>query len=145
MTQLIERYGSMSMSEVLQPAIDYAENGFPVSPQIGKSWSKSVRMLSYCENARQTYLTNGRSPKIGEVFQIKTLARTLQLLAEGGRRAFYEGEIAQQIVQYSNRNNGWLSMKDFQIIRRNGLNLSVPIMGDTKSTSYLPMDKVLLF
>ena len=113
-TQLIERYGSMSMSEVLQPAIDYAENGFPVSPQIGKSWSKSVRMLSYCENARQTYLINGRSPKIGEVFQIKPLARTLQLLAEGGRRAFYEGEIAQQIVQYSNRNNGWLSMKDFQ-------------------------------
>ena len=46
-TQLIERYGSMSMSEVLQPAIDYAENGFPVSPQIGKSWSKSVRCLLY--------------------------------------------------------------------------------------------------
>ena len=85
-----------------------------MSPQIGKSWSKSVRMLSYCENARQTYLINGRSPKIGEIYQIKPLARTLQLLAEGGRQAFYEGEIAQQIVQYSNRNNGWLSMKDFQ-------------------------------
>ncbi len=112
--QLIDRYGNMSMSEVLEPAINYAENGFSVSPQIGLSWSKSALLLGHCKNARETYLTNGRSPKTGEVFQIKPLANTFRLLAEGGREAFYEGEIAEKIVQYSDQNSGWLTMKDFQ-------------------------------
>lgn len=110
---LLDECGTMSLAEVLQPAINYAEIGFPVSPQISLSWQDSAAMLSQHPNTAQTYLTNGIAPSPGEIYHQPNLARTLRLISEGGRDAFYNGEIAEKIVNFSNENEGLFSLQDF--------------------------------
>ena len=110
---LLEKCGTMTMADVLKPAIFYAENGFPVSPQISASWQASVPLLSYCSDTLQTYLIDARAPKPGEIFKNVNLARTLRLIGEGGRDAFYRGQIAEKIVKFSTENGGLFAMKDF--------------------------------
>ena len=110
---LLDKCGTMSLAEVLQPAIDYAENGFPVSPQIGLAWQDSTAMLAQHPDTAETYLTNGKAPTPGEIFHQPNFARTLRLIAEGGRDAFYRGEIADKIVRFSDENGGLFTRQDF--------------------------------
>lgn len=119
---LHERFGRLPMSEVLAPAIAYAEEGFPVSKTIAFYWARNMRILEQrhetgqieeLANARATYYTAaGAAPVEGEIFRNRDLARTYRLLAEGGREAYYEGEIAQTIDAYMRRIGGWLSADD---------------------------------
>ena len=110
---LLDECGTMSLGEVLQPAIDYAENGFPVSPQISLAWQDSASMLAQHPDTAKTYLTNGKAPVPGEIFRQPNFARTLRLIAEGGRDAFYQGEIADKIVKFSDENGGLFTRQDF--------------------------------
>ena len=110
--EVLEEYGTMSMAEVLEPAIHYAENGFPVSEIIADAWESLED--SEEPSTRETWLIDGeRSPRMGEVFVNKDLARTFRLLATEGRDVFYKGEIAEAIVNYSDEHDGFLSMEDF--------------------------------
>ncbi len=110
--EVLEEYGTMTMAEVLEPAIHYAENGFPGSRIIADSWEGLED--SEEQSTRDTWLIDGeRAPRMGDVFVNKDLARTFRLLATGGRDVFYKGEIAQAIVDYSNEHDGFLSMEDF--------------------------------
>lgn len=119
---LHERFGRLPMSEVLAPAISYAEEGFPVSKTIAFYWARNMSILEQrheigqieeLANARATYYTaTGAAPVEGEIFRNRDLARTYRLLAEGGREAYYEGEIAQTIDAYMRRIGGWLSADD---------------------------------
>ena len=112
---VLEEYGTLSMAEVLEPAIYYAENGFPVTPIIGRAWRSSVAKLRRDESTAKTWLVDGeRAPRIGEVFVNRDLANTLRKLAAQGRDAFYKGSIAQAIVDYSDEKDGLLTMKDFE-------------------------------
>ncbi|RKU24880.1 gamma-glutamyltransferase [Candidatus Poribacteria bacterium] len=110
---LLDECGTMSLAEVLQPAINYAENGFPVSPQISLSWQDSARMLSQHPDTARTYLSNGKAPLPGEIYLQPNIAKTFRLIAEGGRDVFYHGEIAEKIVQFSNENDGLFTLQDF--------------------------------
>jgi gamma-glutamyltranspeptidase/glutathione hydrolase len=110
---LLERYGTMALPELMAPAIDYAENGFPVMETIAADWAPEVPKLQRNAAAAATYLVDGRAPKAGEIFYQKNLARTFRTLAKGGRDAFYRGEIARAIVDYCQQNGGFLSMEDF--------------------------------
>ncbi|MCZ6680066.1 MAG: gamma-glutamyltransferase [Candidatus Poribacteria bacterium] len=110
---LLEACGTMTLADVLKPAIAHAEEGFPVSPQISLAWTESVRLLSGCPDTAKTYLTDRGAPKPGEVFYQPNLARTLRLIAEGGRDAFYRGELAEKIVRFSDENGGLFTMQDF--------------------------------
>lgn len=110
---LLEECGTMSLAEVLQPAIAYAENGFPVSPQIGIAWQESAGMLAQHPDTARTYLMDGSAPTPGEIFRQPNLARTFRLIAEGGRDVFYRGEIAEKIVRFSDENGGLFTLKDF--------------------------------
>ena len=103
----------MSLAEVLQPAIDYAEKGFPVSPQISLAWQENTAMLAQHPDTLRTYLKDGKAPVPGEIFRQPNLARTFRLIAEGGRDAFYRGEIADKIVQFSDENGGLFTRRDF--------------------------------
>jgi len=103
----------MEFSQLLQPAIDYAENGFPVSEIIGHDWSESEQALSEWPDTAATYRPGGRAPSIGEIFRNRNLAATYRAIASGGRDAFYKGPIAQQIVAFSQANGGYFSQKDF--------------------------------
>ena len=108
---ILESCGTMSLSQVLQPAIEYAQEGFPVSDIIAFQWSNQLHKLSQLPSG-QEMLLNGRTPKEGEVMQIPTLARTLNAIAEGGSEAFYKGELADKIAAFVQEQGGWLATED---------------------------------
>ena len=110
---LLDKYGTMKLPALMAPAIDYAENGFPVAEKIAEDWAPEVGKLKQTEAATKTYLLDGAAPTPGTVFVQKNLAKTLRTLSTGGRDAFYKGEIAKAIVDYVQKNGGYLSMEDF--------------------------------
>ncbi|MFC1729628.1 gamma-glutamyltransferase [candidate division KSB1 bacterium] len=113
--EILEQYGTMSMAEVLEPAIYYAENGFQVTGIIARAWEEYAWRLRDEPSSAQTWLIDGaRAPHAGEVFVNKDLAATLKKIAAGGRDEFYKGSIARAIVDYSDQHNGFLTMKDFE-------------------------------
>jgi gamma-glutamyltranspeptidase/glutathione hydrolase len=109
---LRDKYGTMKLSDLLAPAIDYAEHGFPVMEKTAEDWDAEVRKLSRTPAAAANYLIDGRAPRAGELFRQPNLARTLRTLAEGGRDAFYKGPIASAIVDYMKANGGFITMED---------------------------------
>jgi len=116
---LHERFGKLPMKKVLAPAIAYAKDGFPVSPVIAYYWrfnfSRFEQNLPYIEefeNARATYLIDGEAPAVGDLFRNPDLARTLEAIAQKGRDAFYEGDIARTIDSYMDRIGGDLQYED---------------------------------
>jgi gamma-glutamyltranspeptidase/glutathione hydrolase len=111
--ELRKRFGTKGLAELLKPAIDYAEQGFPVSEIIARGWQSSAKSLGEWPDSARTYLIDGRAPDVGEVFKNPDLARSYRLIAQQGRDAFYKGEIASKIVAFSEKNGGHFSLKDF--------------------------------
>lgn len=109
----IERFGNKQIAEVLAPAIRYASEGFAVTEKISRAWRGSERKLNKDRWARETFLPSGRAPELGELFKNPNLARSLRLIAKGGRDAFYLGPIAEEIVRYSQESGGFLTQEDF--------------------------------
>jgi gamma-glutamyltranspeptidase/glutathione hydrolase len=107
------RFGTMGLDELLQPAIAFAEEGFAVSPVVAKVWAQSEALLISSEDARRTYLVDGRAPTAGMRHKQPNLARSLTKIAQKGSDAFYRGEIAEQIVRFSQSNGGLLALEDF--------------------------------
>lgn len=111
--ELLARHGTLSLAQVLAPAIEYAEKGFPVSEIIARGWHNSVERLRSHPDTASTYLVDGkRAPRMGEVFRQPGLACSLRLIAEGGRDAFYSGPLAEAIVRTSERYGGYLALSD---------------------------------
>lgn len=110
---LHQRFGRLPICDLLAPAVRYAEQGFPVTEYIACLWQESLPALVDEPGAfRSTYTVNGRAPRKGEIFRNPNLARTYRILAEHGRDAFYQGELATTIDQFMRRNGGWLSLSD---------------------------------
>ena len=97
-SELLSKFGTLPMSRVVAPAIDYAKNGYPVSEIISRQWKSGERKLGADAQAAAVFLPNGRAPAAGEIFSNPKLAATLELIAKGGRDAFYKGPIAKAIV-----------------------------------------------
>ena len=113
--ELHKKFGKLPMKQVLQPAINYANEGFPVSDIVAYYMDRSVPILGKQPGAfLETYTINGRAPARGEVFKNPALAKTLQILAEKGRDAFYKGEIADQMDKFFAANGGYLRKVDFE-------------------------------
>jgi len=109
---LIEKHGSLSMAEILTPAIRLANEGFPVAPLTSYSWQRGVeRQLRSAPNG-QELMINGRGPKPGEIFRNRGLAHTFEVIARGGKSAFYQGEIAEAIVGVIKAVGGCMSTDD---------------------------------
>ena len=109
---LLEKYGTMKLADLLRPAIECAENGFPVMEKTAEDWNAEVPKLKQTPAATVNYLIDGRAPRPGEIFRQPNLARTLRMLALGGRDAFYKGEIARAIADYCEKNGGFISTAD---------------------------------
>ncbi len=107
-----ERFGAMKLGALLAPAIETAENGFPVAEKTAHEWAKAVGKLAMHPNSAG-YLSNGRAPRAGEIFRQPALAATLKTIAAEGKDAFYRGSLAQEIVRFSEANGGLLSLDDF--------------------------------
>lgn len=112
--ELHKRFGKLGMEQLLSPAIEYAENGFPVSELVAYYMGKSINNLgSRYPNILETYTTDGRNaPKKGDIFKNPLLAGTYRKIATGGRDAFYKGEIANVIADFIKSQGGFLSYND---------------------------------
>ena len=107
------KFGTKPFSELLAPAIYYAENGFPLSENIARGWANSVKMHSQHPNSQKTYLIDGtRAPKAGEVFRNPDLAGSLRLIAEKGRDGYYKGKTAEAILTISREQGGTMTAAD---------------------------------
>jgi gamma-glutamyltranspeptidase/glutathione hydrolase len=96
---LRSRFGRLAFTDLLAPAIFYAEHGFPVAEVTARGWQASVPFLSAHPNARKTFLVDGHAPAAGEIFRNPDLAASLRLIAAQGRDGFYEGRTAAAIVR----------------------------------------------
>jgi len=112
--ELHSKFGRLPMRDILQPAIGYAETGFPVSELIAYYWDRSVPVLSKQPgDFIGTFTINGKAPAKGEIFKNPALANTLKMLAKDGRDAFYRGELTKQIDSFMRENGGYLRYDDF--------------------------------
>ena len=110
---LLSSYGTRTLAEVLKPAIRYAQDGFPVAELTAESWHESEPRLKADAGATINYLLDGRTPRAGEIFRNPRMARTLRQIADDGAKAFYHGEIAENIVRCSEKLGGLFTIKDF--------------------------------
>jgi len=111
-SKLLTRFGTKKFSEVLTPAIHYAKDGFPVPELAAEYWAGGEKKLRADPNAAATFLVNGNAPRLGEVFRNPDLAHSLELLAAGGRDAYYKGDIATSIVATSAKLGGAMTAED---------------------------------
>jgi len=110
---LSERYGVLPFADLFEPAIEYARNGYPVSPITAQSWARAAKILHAQPGFAQAFLPNGRAPKAGELFRCNEIARTLEQVADSRGDSFYHGELAEKIVQFSEQTGGVMTLEDF--------------------------------
>ncbi|MEJ1097368.1 MULTISPECIES: gamma-glutamyltransferase [unclassified Pseudoxanthomonas] len=106
------RFGKLPMKQVLAPTIRYAREGHPVAETVAYYWNRSIPKLSQYPGFKEHFTIGGRAPRTGEMWKNPSLANTLQKLADGGRDAFYKGDIARTIDAYFKANGGFLSYED---------------------------------
>ncbi|MCU0233341.1 MAG: gamma-glutamyltransferase family protein [Thermoanaerobaculales bacterium] len=110
--ELHRRYGKLPMAAILAPAARLAREGAPVPAVIADAWAAGARRFADSPGFAAVFMPGGRAPAEGEVFANPALAATYELLAEGGRAAFYEGEVARRLVAFSDEVGGFLSLAD---------------------------------
>lgn len=110
--KLHDKFGQLSIKDILQPAIDYGRNGFPVSEVIAYEMASNYSGLQDQPGFAQTYMPSGKPPIKGEVFKNPDLANTYERIAKEGRDAFYKGTIAKTIDSYMRKHGGFLSYDD---------------------------------
>ncbi len=106
--------GNLSWQELLQPAIDLAENGFTVGPFRAKVYERYEEKLLASNHNTSFFLIDGKIPKLDDVLKQPQLAKTLKRLAEFGADDFYKGEIAKEIAKDMQENGGWITLADLQ-------------------------------
>ncbi|MGH8287565.1 MAG: gamma-glutamyltransferase [Steroidobacteraceae bacterium] len=111
-SKLLARFGTRRLSDLLAPAIAYAREGFPVPEWDAEYWHEAQPVLRADRNLSRTYLIDGHAPRVGQVFRNPDLARSLELVARGGRDAFYKGPIASDIVAFSRSLGGAMTAQD---------------------------------
>jgi len=109
---LHKKFGRLPWAELFQPAIYYANHGFPVTEFISAYWKGEQRKLSADSNARRVFLVNGEAPALGNWFRNPEYAHALQAIAAGGGDAFYRGRIAKAILKTSDRLGGVMTASD---------------------------------
>lgn len=113
----LKRFGSISLSAALQPAIGYAEHGFPVSTRLSRDIGEEARKVTADTSLRRTFMPNGDAPKPGTILVQADLARTLRAIASGGADALYRGPLAQRIAAFVEREGGLLTAADLSAHR----------------------------
>ena len=112
--EMHNKFGNISIEKVLDPAIKYAENGFPVTELVAHYMHIANEKFNKYPNFKETYYINESTPKKGEIFKNPYLANTLKLIAKKGREGFYEGKVAQKISEFVIEQGGFLSYYDLK-------------------------------
>jgi gamma-glutamyltranspeptidase/glutathione hydrolase len=108
----LERFGTRSLGDLLQPAIAFAEDGYAVSPVVAGAWQRNAEVLRKTESSARALLVEGKAPVAGTRHRQPDLGRSLRLIAQGGAKAFYEGPIAKGIADYMRAHDGLLEEPD---------------------------------
>jgi gamma-glutamyltranspeptidase/glutathione hydrolase len=112
--RLVGDHGSKSLDELLQPAIRYADAGYPVHGRIAWGWARAAGLLAQDDNAARIFLPDGRAPKAGELMRNPQLADTLRRIAKHGRAGFYSGPVAEDIVSSLRKKGGLHTLADLE-------------------------------
>lgn len=110
--ELNSRFGTKPLAELIHPAIDAAETGFPAAEIIAAGWNASRKTLAKWPDTARVYLPNGKAPAMGEIVRLPELAASYRMIADQGREAFYRGPIAAEIDRFSKANGGYLAAED---------------------------------
>ncbi|MGE5418646.1 MAG: gamma-glutamyltransferase [Chloroflexota bacterium] len=110
--EMHDMFGKLPMKDNLQPAINYARDGFPVTELIAYALDRNTQLLKDYPNIKEVYMPEGKSPAKGEIFRNPALANTLTKIATGGRNEFYRGSIAKDIDAFMKKNGGFLTYDD---------------------------------
>ncbi len=115
MVTALDRWGSgrFSLAQLLEPAILYAEEGFPVTEKVSAWIAEAEELLKAHPSTARIYLPEGRPPRPGEILVQTDLAQTLRWIAQGGREVFYRGELARTIVRHCRERGGLLTEREF--------------------------------
>jgi len=105
-------FGRLPIKDILQPAISYAREGFPVTEVIAYYMDKGTAILKNYPNIKEVYMPNGKAPSKGEIFKNPLLANTLEKIVKGGRNEFYRGSIAHDIDAFMKTQGGFLTYDD---------------------------------
>ncbi len=116
-SELSDRFGELELEETLEPAIDYAREGYPVQPTLGKYWNKAYESYSDLEGSEheaweEVFAPDGSSPEVGEIWRSPEHAETLRKIAVTDSRAFYRGGLAERIDEFSRKTGGYLRKSD---------------------------------
>ena len=125
-------WGKLGLDAVLAPAIRYADEGVPVAPRVAFDWAGDAEHLQGA--ARRHYLVNGRAPKVGEIFRAPGQAEVLRRIAKEGRKGFYEGEVAEDMVASLRALGGTHAMEDFAGV---ACDYTTPVGGTYKGVELL--------
>jgi len=109
---LITRHGTMPLAEILAPAIGLADEGFPVAPLTAHFWQRSAENQLASAPGGRALTLDGRGPRAGEIFRNPGLARAFRAIAEGGKEAYYQGDIARSIAQVVQEAGGAMTVED---------------------------------
>ena len=110
--QAVEKYGRLSLAQVFEDAVYYAEHGFPVTEVISGEWATAEEILKLTPPASETFLIDGKAPRPGQIFKNPDLGRSLKLIGEQGIGIFYQGAIGRAIDSYVKSRGGLLSAQD---------------------------------
>jgi gamma-glutamyltranspeptidase / glutathione hydrolase len=116
---LHKRFGRLPFAQLFAPAIEYAENGFPISPIIAESWAKGFAIFKKRDTDPafkgwfDLFAPNGKTPVVGELVKMPIFAQTFRLLAKSHCESYYRGEIAEEIIKFSDATGGYFSKEDF--------------------------------
>lgn len=120
---LSERFGRVKLSDALEPAAEYAEKGYPLSPVLAAAWSQAFQYYRIVlkgdefEGWFNTFAPGGNPPQVGELWRSPGHARTLRLIGETDGAAFYQGELADRIDAFSRKHGGYIRKADLEAYR----------------------------
>ncbi|WP_409291969.1 gamma-glutamyltransferase family protein [Peribacillus sp. SCS-37] len=126
--ELSRRFGKLPLPEVLEPAIDYAENGYPVSPVLAKYWRRAAAAFKQALKGREfeswfeTFLPEGKAPAPGDIWKSPAHAETLREIAETRAESLYSGKLADQIDAFSREHGGFIRKEDLQAFKPQWVN-----------------------
>jgi gamma-glutamyltranspeptidase / glutathione hydrolase len=110
--EMHDMFGRLPMKDILQPAIRYAREGFPVTEVIAYALKQGTEILKQFPNIKEVYMPSGKTPSKGQIFKNPLLANTLEKIVKGGRYEFYKGSIAKDIASFMKKQGGFLSYDD---------------------------------
>ena len=141
-SKLHERFGRLPWKDLFQPAIYYAQEGYPVPELIHTFWDDAPEVFAQDAEGRRVFLPNGKTPAVGEIFQNHDLAKALRLIAGNGASDFYRGEIARAILPTSQALGGMMSADDLAQFLPEWVEPISTTYHDWTIYEYLPMDRV---